>query len=239
MIRIRDLHKRFGARSVLAGVDAEAPEGAIVTVVGASGSGKSTLLRCLNGLEPFDHGQIDVAGFTLGPGPGPSADELTRLRAAVGMVFQELHLFPHLSALDNVTLAPRVVRRVTRAEAERDARALLELVGLGDRAAARPSELSGGQRQRVAIARALAQGAKVLLLDEPTSALDPALRRDVCELMRRVARGTSLHGEARVSPLTLVIVTHDAALSHELGAVTWALSGGRVDGSEGHARPPG
>jgi ABC-type polar amino acid transport system ATPase subunit len=228
MIRIHDLHKRFGERIVLDAVDADAEAGSIVTVVGPSGCGKSTLLRCLNGLEPFDRGRIEVGGFTLDASKPSSGAELTRLRAVVGMVFQELHLFPHLSALDNVTLAPRVVRSVSRADAERRAHALLELVGLADRAAAKPAELSGGQRQRVAIARALAQGARVLLLDEPTSALDPALRSDVCRLLKDVAHGAPASAGAESDPITLVIVTHDHSLAGELGATTWTLSDGRL-----------
>jgi ABC-type polar amino acid transport system ATPase subunit len=228
MIRIRGLHKRFGERVVLGSVDADAESGSIVSVVGASGCGKSTLLRCLNGLEPFDRGRIEVGGFTLDASTPPNGSELTRLRAAVGMVFQELHLFPHLSALENVTLAPRVVRGVSKADAERQAHGLLELVGLADRAAAKPSGLSGGQRQRVAIARCLAQGARVLLLDEPTSALDPALRSGVCQLLKDVSRGAPANGGARSEPITLVIVTHDPSLASELGARTWTLADGRV-----------
>jgi len=228
MIRIRALHKSFGERVVLDGVDAEAEPGSIVTVVGPSGCGKSTLLRCLNGLEAFDRGRIEVGGFTLDAGSRPSSGELTRLRATVGMVFQELHLFPHLSAVDNVTLAPRVVRSVSKGDAERQAHALLELVGLAERAAAKPAELSGGQRQRVAIARALAQGARVLLLDEPTSALDPALRSGVCRLLNDVARGAPMNGGGDAQPITLVIVTHDHSLAGELGARTWALADGRL-----------
>jgi ABC-type polar amino acid transport system ATPase subunit len=228
MIRIHGLHKRFGERVVLDGVEADAAPGAIVTVVGSSGCGKSTLLRCLNGLESFDRGRIEIGGFTLDASVPPSAVELTRLRAAVGMVFQDLHLFPHLSVLENVTLAPRVVRSVPKPEAERRAHALLALVGLGERAAAKPSELSGGQRQRVAIARALAQGARVLLLDEPTSALDPALRSGVCQLLKGVARGAPAHDGASFEPITLVIVTHDHSLAAELDATTWALADGRL-----------
>jgi polar amino acid transport system ATP-binding protein len=231
MLRIRGLHKRFGERVVLDGVDADAESGSIVTVVGPSGCGKSTLLRCLNGLESFERGRIEVGGFTLDATAPPSSAELTRLRAAVGMVFQELHLFPHLSALDNVTLAPRVVCSVSKPDAERKARSLLELVGLAERATAKPAELSGGQRQRVAIARALAQGARVLLFDEPTSALDPALRSGVCQLLKAVARGAPRNGGEPSEPITLVIVTHDHSLAHELGAVTWALDHGRVRSS--------
>jgi ABC-type polar amino acid transport system ATPase subunit len=228
MIRIRGLHKRFGERVVLDGVDADAEPGSIVTVVGGSGCGKSTLLRCLNGLESFERGRIDVGGFTLDARAATGPAELTRLRAAVGMVFQELHLFPHLSALDNVTLAPRVVRSMSTRDAERRARSLLELVGLAERVTAKPSELSGGQRQRVAIARALAQGARVLLLDEPTSALDPALRSGIGQLLKDVARGAPANAGDPSEPITLVIVTHDHSLADELGAVTWVLDDGRL-----------
>jgi polar amino acid transport system ATP-binding protein len=239
MIRIHGLHKRFGATAVLDDVRAEAPPGAIVALLGASGSGKSTLLRCLNGLTSFDAGVLEIAGFQLEGGRPPAPRELLRLRAAVGMVFQDLHLFPHLCALDNVTLAPRVVGKLARAKAERHALSLLEQLGLADRARARPFELSGGQRQRVAIARAVAQGARVLLLDEPTSALDPALRRDVAGLLRRVASGEISAAEAS-EPLTLVIVTHDEAIARELATVTWHLQGGRIvhdSGGSSRAEP--
>jgi len=212
---------------VLAGIDAEAPEGTVVSIVGPSGSGKSTLLRCFNALTGFDAGTLEVAGFRLQGGVTPAASELLRLRAAVGMVFQDFHLFPHLSALDNVTLAPRVVRRTPRAQAERQGRELLELVGLADRVTARPAELSGGQRQRVALARAVAQGARVLLLDEPTSALDAALRADMRDLLLRAARGEITAGGAG-RRLTLVVVTHDQSLASALGGVTWTLERGRV-----------
>ncbi|HTQ07525.1 MAG TPA: ATP-binding cassette domain-containing protein [Polyangiaceae bacterium] len=227
MIRVQGLRKRYGENAVLAGVDVEAPEGSIVTLVGPSGCGKSTLLRCFNALTSFEEGTLEIAGFRLEGGVTPSSAELVKLRSAVGMVFQELHLFPHLSVLDNVTLAPRVVRKTPRAEAERHARELLGLVGLGQRAAARPAELSGGQKQRVAIARAIAQGARVLLLDEPTSALDAALREDMRELLVRAAHGDISPGpDAR--PLTLVVVTHDRSLAVALGGVTWTLEAGRV-----------
>ncbi|HEV8548082.1 MAG TPA: ATP-binding cassette domain-containing protein [Polyangiaceae bacterium] len=227
MIRIRGLCKRFGATAVLDDVHAEAPAGAIVALLGPSGSGKSTLIRCLNGLSAFDAGELEIAGFRLQGGKPPAAGELLRLRAAVGMVFQDLHLFPHLSVLDNVTLAPRVVGKLGRAQAERHARSLLEHLGLAERAHSRPFELSGGQRQRIAIARAVAQGARVLLLDEPTSALDPALRKDVAALLKRVASG-EVSASEKADPLTLVVVTHDEGIASELATVTWRLDAGKI-----------
>lgn len=221
MIRIHSLHKRYGERSVLAGFDAEVSAGAIVAVVGASGSGKSTLLRCLNALESFDSGQIEIAGHRLEP--GRDGAPLDRLRADVGMVFQDYQLFPHLSVLGNVALAPHVVGKLTRAAAESVALGWLERVGMADRAAARPSELSGGQKQRVALARALAQGVRVLLLDEPTSALDPETRDDVRRVLSDVAR---LPGDGR--SLTLVMVTHDLALASNLADELWVLDEGTL-----------
>ena len=229
MIRIRGLRKSYGASTVLDDVSAEAPPGSVIALLGASGSGKSTLLRCLNGLTPFDAGELEVSSFRLNGGTTPSPAELLRLRAAVGMVFQELHLFPHLTALENVTLAPRVVGKVSRADAERRARALLDQLGLADRADARPSALSGGQKQRVAIARAIAQGARVLLLDEPTSALDAALRTDVAELLRTLARG-EIAATQNADPLTLVVVTHDEAFAQQIATVTWRMESGKLRG---------
>jgi len=229
MIRIRGLRKSYGGAPVLDDVHAEAPAGSVVALLGSSGRGKSTLLRCLNGLTPFDAGELEIAGFRLQGGPGLPSGELLRLRAAVGMVFQELHLFPHLTALENVTLAPRVVGKVARAEAERHARSLLEHVGMADRADARPSALSGGQKQRVAIARAVAQGARVLLLDEPTSALDASLRADVAELLRKLARG-DVASSSSSQPLTLVVVTHDERFAEAVGTVWWRMERGRIAG---------
>jgi ABC-type polar amino acid transport system ATPase subunit len=224
MIRIAGLHKAFAGVPVLGGIDATVEAGKIVALLGASGSGKSTLLRCLNGLETFDAGSLEIAGYSLGPGQHEPR-LLQALRAQIGMVFQEFHLFSHLCVLDNVTLAPRVARGVSRAEAETRARELLVQVGLGDRAQAMPRELSGGQKQRVAIARALAQGVSVLLLDEPTSALDPELREEVREVLRQVAR--SGHG-ASALPLTILLVTHEHALANELADEIWTLASGVI-----------
>lgn len=223
MIRISGLHKSFAGKPVLRGIDAEVAAGKIVALLGASGSGKSTLLRCLNGLETFDSGELEVAGFALQPG-AHAPRLLQGLRCQVGMVFQEFHLFSHLTVLDNITLAPRVVRKEARAAAEAHARELLTQVGLADRAQAYPRELSGGQKQRVAIARALAQNVKILLLDEPTSALDPSLREEVREVLRRVAQGPQ--------NLMMLLVTHEHALARELSDEIWTLDEGRIASRE-------
>jgi ABC-type polar amino acid transport system ATPase subunit len=226
MIRIHGLRKTFGDRLVLSSVEAEIREGAVVAIQGPSGSGKSTLLRCLAGLEAFDAGRIEIGGHVLDPASSRRGP-LASLPGDVALVFQEFHLFPHLDVLDNLTLAPQRVRRVPRAEAERRARDLLELVGLADRAHARPMELSGGQKQRVAILRALAQGARVLLLDEPTSALDPSLREEVRDLLRRVAGGEIQAGNG-VAARTLVLVTHEIELARELATETWLMRDGKL-----------
>ncbi len=218
MIQIRALRKRFGPRLALDGLDAEIRERECVAIVGPSGCGKSTLLRCLNGLAPFDEGTIDIAGFSLAQGAA-DAKRTRALREVVGMVFQELHLFPHLTALENVALAPRIVAGHPRVEAEGRGRDLLARVGLADRAKAYPAELSGGQKQRVAIARALAMPLRVLLLDEPTSALDPTLREEVREVLRTLAREGSL---------TLVLATHEMRLARELADRVWVMKDGRI-----------
>jgi len=223
VIRLLGIGKRFGARQVLRGIQADVKPGAIVSLVGASGSGKTTLLRCLNGLETIDSGRIQIAGHTVEPNPSDAA--LTQLRADVGMVFQDYQLFPHLTVLDNLCLAPQIVRKVARPDAEKRARALLEQVGLGDRHGSRPSELSGGQKQRVALARALAQDVKVLLLDEPTSALDARTRDEIVGILRDLVKGS---GE----PLTVLLVTHDLHLAETLSDEVWTL----VDGQLSHVK---
>jgi ABC-type polar amino acid transport system ATPase subunit len=220
-VRLQGVGKRFGSRQVLRGIDAEVKSGAIVALVGASGSGKTTLLRCLNGLETIDVGRIQIADHVVLPRPSDAA--LTALRADVGMVFQDYQLFPHLSVLDNLCLAPQIVRKRPRDAAEKQAHALLDQVGLADRHGARPSELSGGQKQRVALARALAQDVKVLLLDEPTSALDARTRDDIVGILRELVKRAA-------RPLTLVLVTHDLHLAETLADEVWTL----VDGHLSH-----
>ena len=219
MISVRTLCKRHGDRQVLEGLTAEVEAGEMIAIVGPSGGGKSTLLRCLNYLETFDSGTIEIAGATLIPNMGRRDAKLLRgLRARVGMVFQQFNLFPHLSALDNIALAPRVVRRDSRDAAESNARALLERVGLGDRGGAFPHELSGGQQQRVAIARALAMQPAVMLFDEPTSALDPEMRDDVMRVIRSLATGG----------MTMLVVTHEMRFATDIASRVWVIDGGRI-----------
>ena len=210
----RGLVKRWGGVTALDGVDLDVRRGEVVTIVGPSGSGKSTLLRCLNALEVPDEGTVTVAGLPVRAGaPGIDA-----VRARIGMVFQAFHLFPHLTALGNLTLAPRLVRGEAPDDAERRARDLLARVGLADRADARPDQLSGGQKQRVAIARALAMDPDVVLFDEPTSALDPETVGDVLAVMAALAR----------DGMTMVVVTHEMAFAREVSSRTLFMDAGRV-----------
>jgi glutamate transport system ATP-binding protein len=201
-IDIRHVSKRFGSTQALNDVSLAVHPGEVVAVVGPSGSGKSTLCRCINGLEKIDAGEIYL-GNTLLPRGGAG---LAAMRAQVGMVFQSFNLFPHMTVLRNITFAPMRVKRTPRAEAEQEARALLERVGLADKADAFPSELSGGQQQRAAIARSLAMSPQAMLFDEPTSALDPELIKEVLDVMVELARqGT-----------TMVVVTHELGFAHEV-----------------------
>ncbi len=219
MISVRKLSKRHGDRHVLAGVTAEVTKGETIAIVGPSGGGKSTLLRCLNYLESFDDGEVDIAGVELRPGMGVGQRETLRaLRVKVGMVFQQFNLFPHLSALDNITLAPRVVRRESADAAAARARELLTRVGLGDRGGSYPHELSGGQQQRVAIARALAQQPDVLLFDEPTSALDPEMRDEVMGVIKDLAAGG----------MTMLVVTHEMQFAHDIATRVWVIDRGTI-----------
>jgi ABC-type polar amino acid transport system ATPase subunit len=218
VISVRSLCKRHGAREVLTGVTAEVARGETIAVVGPSGGGKSTLLRCLNYLESFDAGEVEIAGMRLVPGMASRDPVLRRLRTRVGMVFQQFNLFPHLTALDNITLAPRVVKRTAVAAAATRARELLARVGLADRAGAYPHELSGGQQQRIAIARALAQQPDVMLFDEPTSALDPEMRDDVIDVIRGLARGG----------MTMLVVTHEMQFAHDIASRVWVIDKGTI-----------
>jgi ABC-type polar amino acid transport system ATPase subunit len=217
MIEVDSLTKQRAGRPVLDAVSLRGAEAGVTVLVGASGSGKSTLLRCLNGLETFEGGTITIAGHRLAAG-GQSTPVLDDLRRDVGMVFQQFNLFPHLSVLDNVMLAPRVVSKLPVEEARSRAVDLLDRVGLSSFAAARPATLSGGQQQRVAIARALAMRPRVMLFDEPTSALDPTMTSEVLEVIVDLAKAGQ----------TMVVVTHDHGFAKR--AATWVveLAAGRV-----------
>ncbi len=202
MISVRNLKKSFGSVEVLKGVNLDIEEKEVVVIIGPSGSGKSTLLRCLNYLEKPTDGEITVDGMTLG-----GSTDINKVRAEVGMVFQRFNLFPHMTVMENITLAPIRVRGVAEQEAVEDAFRLLRKVGLYDRAEAYPEQLSGGQQQRVAIARALAMKPKVMLFDEPTSALDPEMVKEVLEVMKELAR----------EGMTMAVVTHEMGFAREVG----------------------
>src|SRR6266700_1944976 len=201
IVDARGLHKHFGARHVLRGVDLRVAERELVFVIGPSGSGKSTLLRCLNRLEEPSSGSVVVDGIDM---LDPRTD-INHARQRIGMVFQSFTLYPHMTALGNVTLALRKVLRMDTAAAEKVGLAALTRVGLADKARAHPAELSGGQQQRVAIARAIALEPKIMLFDEPTSALDPELRGSVLAVMR----------DLRASGMTMVVVSHEMRIARE------------------------
>jgi len=214
LLQADGLYKAFGDKPVLQGVSLALDAHDVVAVIGASGSGKSTLLRCLNLLEPIDDGQILLGGVDISD---PRVDA-NRVRARFGIVFQSYNLFPHLSVLDNVTLASRVVKRVPRRAADAHGLALLDRVGLADKAREHPDRLSGGQQQRVAIARALATDPEVLLLDEVTSALDPELVGEVLELVRQLAEEGA----------TILMATHEMAFARDVAHRVVFLDGGRI-----------
>ena len=212
-IAIRGLHKSFGHLKVLREVDLLVEPGEVVVIIGPSGSGKSTLLRCISRLERFEAGVIEVDGVAIAAGTHQAqaekvdSDRSTAMRREIGMVFQSFNLFPHMTALENVALAPRIVRGTSRGEAERTGRELLEKVGLADKLKDYPSRLSGGQQQRVAIARALAMRPEIMLFDEVTSALDPELVGEVLRVMRELAE----------DGMTMLVVTHEMAFAREVG----------------------
>lgn len=214
MIEVKNLEKSFGKNHVLRGINETINEGEVVCIIGPSGSGKSTFLRCLNLLEQPTSGEVILDGEKIN---APDRD-IDKIREKLGMVFQNFNLFPHMSVLDNITMAPIKVKGQVRGEAEAEARRLLDVVGLLDKAEAYPSSLSGGQKQRVAIARALAMKPEIMLFDEPTSALDPEMVGEVLAVMKQLAE----------DGMTMVIVTHEMGFAREVADRVLFIDGGVI-----------
>ena len=214
MIKVNNLHKSFNNIEVLSGITEEIHEGEVVVVIGPSGSGKSTFLRCLNLLETPDDGEVYIDGEQINL-PGVDVD---RLRQKMGMVFQHFNLFPHLTVMENITLAPVKLGKMTPEQAGAKAKELLNTVGLTEKADEYPGSLSGGQKQRIAIARALAMEPEIMLFDEPTSALDPEMVGEVLDVMKKLAK----------SGMTMVVVTHEMGFAREVGTRLMFIDGGKV-----------
>lgn len=214
MIEVKDLKKSFGDLHVLRGITKDIEKGEVVVVIGPSGSGKSTFLRCLNMLEDITSGEVYLDGQKIND---PKAD-INKIRQRMGMVFQHFNLFPHLTILENITLAPVKLKKMTKEQAEKRAMELLTRVGLADKAQNYPVQLSGGQKQRVAIARAVAMDPEVMLFDEPTSALDPEMVGEVLDVMKDLAS----------TGMTMVIVTHEMGFAREVGTRVLFMDGGYV-----------
>ena len=213
IIRIENVHKHFKNVHALRGVSLDVAKGEVVVVIGPSGSGKSTMLRCINRLEEFDSGKITVDGIPL-----DSAQNINAVRTEVGMVFQQFNLFPHLTVIENITLAQRIVRKRAGEESEKVARDLLDMVGIPDKARFFPGQLSGGQQQRVAIARALAMNPKIMLFDEPTSALDPEMIQEVLDVMLNLAK----------KGMTMVVVSHEMGFARAAADRIIFMDGGQI-----------
>lgn len=214
MIQINNLHKSFGDLAVLRGIDEHISQGEVVSVIGPSGSGKSTFLRCLNLLENPTEGEIYIDGEMIN-GKGVNVN---KIRQKTGMVFQHFNLFPHLTILKNVTLAPVILKKMNKEQAEKRATELLKKVGLEEKASSYPAQLSGGQKQRVAIARALAMEPEIMLFDEPTSALDPEMVGEVLDVIKELA----------MSGMTMVIVTHEMGFAKEVSTRVLFMDGGYI-----------
>ena len=216
-VRAEAISKTFnGSQKALDQVNLSVNHGEVLVVMGPSGSGKSTLIRTFNGLEAIDSGQLEIVGIPLDT--DQDERQIRRIRRRVGMVFQQFNLFPHLSIIDNITLAPIRVRKISRADAEQRAHGLLRQMGIADQALKYPGELSGGQQQRVAIARALAMDPELMLFDEPTSALDPERVKEVLDAMRRLA----------ADGMTMIVVTHELAFAREVADRVLFMDAGRV-----------
>ncbi len=214
LLKIIDLHKRFGDLYVLKGINMEVERGEVVVIIGPSGSGKSTLLKCINRLEEPTRGKIILDGVDI---TDPKID-INKIRQRIGIVFQQFNLFSHLTALENITLPLRVVKKIPKDEAEKIAIKFLKKVGLDDKADHYPHQLSGGQQQRVAIARALAMNPEVMLFDEVTSALDPELVKEVLDVMKQLAR----------DGMTMIVVTHEMGFAREVGDRVIFMDNGRI-----------
>lgn len=214
MIVLKDVHKWYGTFHVLKGIDLEIKKGERIVIIGPSGSGKSTCIRTINALETYEQGKIFVDGIEL----SHDVRNIDAIRSEVGMVFQQFNLFPHLTVLQNITLAPIWVRRTPKAKAEETAHQLLTRVGIPEQAGKYPGQLSGGQQQRVAIARALAMQPKVMLFDEPTSALDPEMIKEVLDVMKELAQ----------SGMTMIVVTHEIGFAKEVADRVMLFDGGVI-----------
>ena len=214
MIKVKNLHKYFGELHVLKGIDLEVKQGDVIAIIGPSGSGKSTMLHCINRLEEPSGGHIYIDNEDI---MAPDCD-INAIRQKVGMVFQHFNLFPHKTVLENITLAPSLVKKVSKDEAEKTAYELLEKVGLSDKALSYPNKLSGGQKQRIAIARALAMKPEVILFDEPTSALDPEMIKEVLDVMKELAK----------EGMTMLIVTHEMGFAKNVANRLIFMDNGKV-----------
>ncbi|PQD96018.1 peptide ABC transporter ATP-binding protein [Pradoshia eiseniae] len=213
-LKVRGLKKSYGQLEVLKDISLEVKEGEVICLIGPSGSGKSTLLRCLNLLEDVNEGEVEVDDIII----TDKETDINKVRENIGMVFQHFNLFPHMTVLENITLAPVQLKKATKEEAEKKAHELLAQVGLADKANAKPAQLSGGQKQRVAIARALAMNPDIMLFDEPTSALDPEMVGEVLNVIKQLAQ----------EGMTMVIVTHEMGFAREVADQVIFMDGGYV-----------